>query len=186
VDFHLGETATKLVTDGNRVSTLVTDQTEYGTDAVVVCLGTGSANLLLPLGIDPAIYPVRGYSITLPPGPHAPRVSISDLRHRIVLSRLGPTIRVAGFADFVDLKTHRDAVRIEALVAIARRIAPLAADYDAVDKKGWAGFRPMTPDGRPRVGKTGIEGLYLNTGHGMLGWTLACATGHDVAELISG
>lgn len=186
VDFHLGETATTLVTEANQLHTVVTDRTEYAVDAVVVCLGTGSANLLLPLGIDPAICPVRGYSITLPPGAHAPRVSISDLRHRIVLSRLGPSVRIAGFADFVDLETHRDPARIDALLAIARRVAPLAADYDAPDLKGWAGFRPMTPDGRPRVGPTAIGGLYLNTGHGMLGWTLACATGHEVAEMVSG
>jgi D-amino-acid dehydrogenase len=101
------------------------------------------------------------------------------------LSRLGPVVRIAGFADFVDLETRRDRDRIDALVAIAQRVAPHAADYDASDMARWAGFRPMTPDGRPRVGPTAIEGLFLNTGHGMLGWTLACATGHDVAELVS-
>jgi D-amino-acid dehydrogenase len=185
VEFRLGETALKVVTEANRVRTVVTERNEYSVDAVVVCLGIGSPNLLLPLGIDPAICPVRGYSITLPPGTSPPRVSISDLRHRIVLSRLGPVVRIAGFADFVDLETRRDRDRIDALVAIAQRVAPHAADYDASDMARWAGFRPMTPDGRPRVGPTAIEGLFLNTGHGMLGWTLACATGHDVAELVS-
>jgi D-amino-acid dehydrogenase len=185
VEFRLGETALKVVTEANRVRTVVTERNEYSVDAVVVCLGIGSPNLLLPLGIDPAICPVRGYSITLPPGTSPPRVSISDLRHRIVLSRLGPVVRIAGFADFVDLETRRDRDRIDALVAIAQRVAPHAADYDASDMERWAGCRPMTPDGRPRVGPTAIEGLFLNTGHGMLGWTLACATGHDVAELVS-
>jgi len=183
--FHLGETATGVLTEGGQVRAVVTDRNEYDVDAVVVCLGTGSADLLRPLGIDPAICPVRGYSITLPPGDNPPRVSISDLRHRIVLSRLGSSVRIAGFADFVDLEAGRDAVRIDALLNAARRIAPQAADYRAPDIQGWAACRPMTPDGRPCVGPTAIEGLFLNTGHGMLGWTLACATGHDVAELVA-
>jgi D-amino-acid dehydrogenase len=183
--FHLGETATGVLTEAGRVRAVVTDRSEYEVDAVVVCLGTGSSDLLRPLGIDPAICPVRGYSITLPPGDNPPQVSISDLRHRIVLSRLGPSVRIAGFADFVDMETGRDAARIGVLLETARRIAPRAADYAASETRGWAGCRPMTPDGRPRVGPTAIDGLFLNTGHGMLGWTLACATGHDVAELVT-
>jgi D-amino-acid dehydrogenase len=184
-EFRMGETVTEVVVEMGRVRRVVTDRQEYPVDAVVVCLGTGSAKLLLPLGIDPAIYPVRGYSLTLPPGTSAPSASVSDLQHRIVLSRLGQSIRVAGFADFVDLETRHDEARLDALVALARRVAPLAADYRAQDMQRWAGFRPMTPDGRPRVGSTPIEGLVLNTGHGMLGWTLACATGDAVAELVS-
>jgi len=184
VRFRMGETVGGLLTEAGRVRSVVTGTNEYAADAVVVCLGTGSASLLSPLGIDPAICPVRGYSITLPPGGSPPRVSVSDLRHRIVLSRLGPSVRIAGFADFVDFGTRRDACRIDALFETARRVAPLAADYEASDRQGWAACRPMTPDGRPRVGPTSIEGLFLNIGHGMLGWTLACATGHDVAELV--
>jgi D-amino-acid dehydrogenase len=185
VEFRLRETAARLVVEAGRVRAVVTDRNDYDADAVVVCLGSDSANLLLPLGIDPAICPVRGYSITLPPGTHAPSASISDLKHRIVVSRLGSSIRIAGFADFVDFETRHDEARLDTLVALARRVAPLAADYDAPDMQRWAGFRPMTPDGRPRVGPTAIGGLFLNTGHGMLGWTLACATGHDVAQLVA-
>jgi D-amino-acid dehydrogenase len=184
-DFRLGETITRLVTERDRMHSVITDRNEYSADTVVVCLGTGSSDLLRPLRIDPSICPVRGYSVTLPIGKHVPSASISDLRHRIVLSRLGHSIRIAGFADFVDFDTRRDGSRIDALVAIARRVAPLAADYNAADMQRWAGFRPMTPDGRPRVGPTRIGGLFLNTGHGMLGWTLACATGYDVAEHVS-
>lgn len=184
-DFRLGETITKLTTRGDRMHSVITDRNEYPVDAVVVCLGTGSPELLRPLGVDPAIFPVRGYSVTLPMGEHTPSASISDLGRRIVLSRLGDSLRIAGFADFVDFETRRDESRIDALVAIARRTAPFAADYSAADMQRWAGFRPMTPDGRPRVGPTRIDGLFLNTGHGMLGWTLACATGHGVAEYVS-
>lgn len=184
-EFRMGETVTGLVVETSRVRRVVTDRNDYAVDAVVVCLGTGSAKLLLPLGIDPEICPVRGYSITLPPGASAPSASVSDLKSRIVLSRLGPAIRIAGFADFVDFQTRHDEARLDALVAIARRVAPLAADYETGDMQRWAGFRPMTPDGRPRVGRTRIGGLFLNTGHGMLGWTLACGTGSEVAQLVS-
>src|SRR5690606_17803468 len=148
------------------------------------CLGTGSTRLLEPHRIDPAICPVRGYSVTLPLGPQSPSASISDLRHRIVLSRLGSSIRIAGFADFVGYETRHDEARLDALLAIARRVAPLAADYDAGMQR-WGGLRPMTPDGRPRVGRTKVRGLFLNTGHGMLGFTLACATGEACAEQVS-
>jgi D-amino-acid dehydrogenase len=185
VDFRLRETAARLVLEGDRVTRVLTDRNEYTADAVVVCLGTGSTTLLAPHGIDPAICPVRGYSITLPPGPHAPSASISDVSHRIVLSRLGSSIRIAGFADFVGSDTRHDESRLDGLVATARRVAPLAARYDDGDMQRWGGLRPMTPDGRPRVGATRVRGLFLNTGHGMLGFTLACATGEAVADQVS-
>ncbi|HLU05368.1 MAG TPA: FAD-dependent oxidoreductase [Woeseiaceae bacterium] len=185
VQFRLRETVARLVVEDNRVRGVVTDRGDYTADSVVVCLGTGSTKLLEPHRIDPAICPVRGYSITLPPGPHAPSASISDLKHRIVLSKLGPVIRIAGFADFVGHETRHDDARLDSLVEIARRVAPLAADYDAGDMQRWGGVRPMTPDGRPRVGRTAIGGLFLNTGHGMLGFTLACATGEAVAEEVT-
>jgi D-amino-acid dehydrogenase len=72
------------------------------------------------------------------------------------------------------------------MMASARSVAPRAADYNADNQQAWGGFRPMTPDSRPRVGKTGISGLYVNTGHGMLGWTLACATAHNIAACVTG
>lgn len=183
-DFRLRETAVRLVLQNGSVRKVVTDSNEYAADAVVVCLGTGSTRLLEPHRIDPAICPVRGYSVTLPLGPQSPSASISDLRHRIVLSRLGSSIRIAGFADFVGYETRHDEARLDALLAIARRVAPLAADYDAGMQR-WGGLRPMTPDGRPRVGRTKVRGLFLNTGHGMLGFTLACATGEACAEQVS-
>ena len=185
VEFKLGETVSRIVTKRERVCSVITDRNEYSTEMVVVCLGTGSPDVLRPLRIDPAICPVRGYSVTLPFGEQAPSVSVSDIKNRIVLSRLGERIRIAGFADFVGFETRHDRARTDALMAVARCAAPLAADYDVVDAERWAGFRPMTPDGRPRVGPTRVRGLFLNTGHGMLGWTLACATGYELAEMIS-
>lgn len=183
--FRLRERALSLRTQKDRVVCVVGDSCEHETDAVVVCLGADSPSFLRPLGVDLPICPVRGYSITLPPGESSPSVSVSDPGYRIVMSRLGDGLRIAGFADFVGFDTRHDEARLDTLLAVARRLAPLAADYTAGNGSRWAGFRPMTPDGRPRVGPTRVKGLWLNTGHGMLGWTLACATGRELAERLS-
>ncbi|MEX2497044.1 MAG: FAD-dependent oxidoreductase [Woeseia sp.] len=182
--FCLGETVTGLGLRHGRARTVITEKGVQDTDAVVVCLGAESGRLLRALGIRLPICPVRGYSITLPAGRQAPSISVSHAGHRIVLSRLGHKLRIAGFADFAGFDTRDDRLRTDTLLRLARRIAPLAADYASADLKRWGGDRPMTPDGRPRVGPSKIPGLFLNTGHGMLGWTLACATGQTVAESI--
>ncbi len=185
-EFRLDSCARRLLTRRRRAYGIATDDDEIEADAIVVCLGAWSRDLLRPAGIDPHIYPVRGYSITLPPGPAAPAVSVTALRHKLVYSRIDGFMRIAGFADFVGFDADADAERAGALLDSARQLAPRAADYDAHDAMIWGGFRPMTPDGRPQVGPTRIDGLYLNTGHGMLGWTLACATGFDTARAIAG
>lgn len=153
-------------------------------DAVVVCLGAWSDDLLRPHGISTGIYPVRGYSVTLPAGPAAPSASLTSLTNRFVFSRLNGGMRIAGFTDFDGFNMSGDNPRIDTLVAAARRLAPDYADYDVTDKRRWGGFRPMTPSGLPSVGRTNMDGLYLNTGHGMLGWTLAAATARSVADAI--
>ena len=124
---------------------------------------------------------MRGYSLTLPPGEKPISTSVTDLGSKMVFSRLGETIRIAGFADFVGYRTGKDNERTQTLFNKARKIAPAMANYDADSAFEWGGFRPMTVDSQPLVGPSTIEGLLLNTGHGSLGWTLACATGHDVA-----
>lgn len=184
-EFRFGKRVESIVTNDGAVSGIRATDGRYPADAVVVCLGCGSGALLRPLDIAAPICPVRGYSVTLPAAAAAPSASITHLRHRIVFSRIGTQLRVAGFADFVADDIRGDATRIESLLALARRVAPYAADYDADERQAWGGFRPMTPDSRPLVGPTRIRGLYLNTGHGMLGWTLACATGAAIAESIA-
>lgn len=185
VDFKLGATVTKLLNDRRRLRSVKLADEELDADAVVVCAGARSGDLLRPLGINPYVYPVRGYSVTLPPGKAAPTVSISISSKKMVFSRINGRIRVAGFADFAGFRTDTDEQRVVALTNVAREYAPLAANYDADDRTQWGGFRPMTPNGQPLVGQSGINGLYLNTGHGMLGWTLACATGSDVAQAVA-
>ena len=184
-NFRLSTSAKEILLQGGRARGVVVDDGELEADAVVVCLGAWSHGFLKPAGVNPHIVPVRGYSITLPPGSSAPQVSVTALRHKMVYSRINGFMRIAGFADFCGFDTSADAERTDLLSQIARGFAPLAADYDADDALTWGGFRPMTPDGRPRVGATAVDGLFVNVGHGMLGWTLACATAYDAARAVT-
>jgi D-amino-acid dehydrogenase len=168
----------------NRFDSIITDDGRIGADALVVCAGARSGALLRPLGVRLPIYPVRGYSVTLPRGPDSPTVSVTALRRRLLFSPLGDRMRIAGFADFGGGRHRSDQQRISQLLALARQVAPGAADYDAPEHQPWAGDRPMTPDGQPFVGASPVEGIYFNTGHGMLGWTLANACAADVAECL--
>jgi len=182
--YRFGTKVHRITAKNNKICTVETEKETLKPDAVVVCLGAWSSRILKPLGIRSNIYPVRGYSVTLPPGENPNSVSISDLGNKMVYSRLGDQIRIAGFADFIGFETDQDAHRIQTLLGTARKFAPEIANYNVSSTDDWGGFRPLTPNSRPLVGPTPIEGLYLNTGHGMLGWTLACASSHDVAALV--
>lgn len=183
--FRLSSTAHELVMHDGRTRGVILDQDQVEADAVVVCLGAWSREILRKAGIDPHIVPARGYSITLPPGPSAPEVSVTALKHKMVYSRINGFVRVAGFVDFTGFDTSADEARAHTLQEIAARFAPQAADYDSDDAQVWGGFRPMTPSGQPQVGPTAIPGLFVNVGHGMLGWTLACATAYDAAQAVA-
>lgn len=189
VTFRLETAVGKLLQSDGRVAGVSLDGNDdefLPGDIIVVCLGAWSGSILKPLGIDPHIYPVRGYSVTLPAGDDAPSASLTSLTNRFVFSRLNGSMRIAGFTDFDGFHARNDAGRVATLLGAARRLAPRFARYDCEDKKAWGGFRPMTSSGMPLVGPSKIPGLYLNTGHGMLGWTLACATAYDVAESTQG
>lgn len=185
VTFRLSSTAKEIVAKRGRAHAVVVDDDTIEADAVVVCTGAWSGHLLRTIGINPHIYPMRGYSITLPSGAASPSVSVTVLKHRMVFSNIDGFIRIAGFADFAGFDTSADNERTRSLLELAKRVAPDAAKYDSKDIGAWGGFRPMTPNGQPLVGATGIRGLFLNTGHGMLGWTLACSTGYDAAQAIA-
>jgi D-amino-acid dehydrogenase len=183
-EFQFNTTVHRIITEGGKLRAVETSNGTLKPDAVVVCLGAWSDRVFKPLGIRANIYPVRGYSVTLPAGDKSNSVSITDLGSKMVYSRLGDQIRIAGFADFVGYRTDRDEDRVRELLNAARNFAPDIADFDVSAMSEWGGFRPMTPDSRPVVGPSPVEGLYLNTGHGMLGWTLACVSGHELAELL--
>lgn len=184
VQFRLGVEARRLVREGRRIRYIETDDGELSADSTVVCAGAWSGHLLNSVNVNPRIFPVRGYSVTMPPGEAAPTMSVTVLHKKAVFSRMNGKLRVSGFADFLGFGELNDGERTDELLAIAREVAPLAADYSADGQQRWAGFRPMTPSGRPLVGPSKVEGLFLNTGHGTLGWTLACASAHDIAHAV--
>jgi len=150
-------------------------------DAVVICAGTGTPALVKGMGLCVPIYPIKGYSLTSETGPQSPRVSLTDLDRRIVFANLDGRMRLAGLADCVGGDVSVDMQRVNHLVHLGRQVMPEAARFDA-PLQPWAGLRPATPSGVPIVGATRVRGLYLNVGHGALGWTLACGTAQQLAE----
>ena len=183
--FLFGTEATGLIRHGNSVLGCRTDRGDIEADAVVVCLGAWSPKILTDTGVRALIQPARGYSVTLPPGRNMPTASVTDFGRRFVVTRLGEKVRIAGFADFVGFSSLRDADRIDQLMTTARDAAPEVANYSYPRIHAWAGSRPLTPDGRPLVGRTPLHGLFMNTGHGSLGWTLACATAEQLTSEVA-
>jgi D-amino-acid dehydrogenase len=156
-------------------------------DAYVVSLGSYSPLLLAPLGIRIPVYPLKGYSITLPLGPKeaaaAPSVSLTDEAFKIVISRLGDRLRAAGTAELTGYDTTVNPVRCAAIAARIHDLFPALSGVTAVDY--WTGLRPATPNNVPVIGRTKLKNLFLNTGHGTLGWTLACGSASVLADLMS-
>jgi D-amino-acid dehydrogenase len=155
-------------------------------DAYLLALGSYSAALAHALGLSLPIYPVKGYSVTLPLAENsdAPQVSITDESHRIVCSRLGDRLRIAGTAELTGYDTSIDPVRCGAILRRARQLFPQVQSVGEAEY--WAGLRPATPNNIPVIGRSRIGNLFFNTGHGTLGWTLACGSGQAVADIIDG
>jgi D-amino-acid dehydrogenase len=191
VRFLFGTTVESLrVDDGQACGAIVRDSAgavqELLADAVVVCLGVYSAALLRPLGVRLAIYPGKGYSATfdIVAPEMAPAVSLTDDEHKLVFSRLGQRLRVAGTAEIGAWSLDLDAVRCAALTRRTQQLFPGACDYTRPTY--WAGLRPVTPSNVPYLGATRIRGLFVNAGHGTLGWTLGPGNGELIAQVVSG
>jgi D-amino-acid dehydrogenase len=191
VRFLYGRTIRKLDRDSSGITGVVVanpdGRTEVLTaDAYVVALGSYSPLLTRPIGLDLPIYPAKGYSATIPivDPAKAPTVSITDDAFKIVFTRLGDRMRIAGTAELSGYSTDLNMVRCEALTKRARVVFPGAADYDRAEF--WTGLRPSTPSNVPLIGRTKFPNLYLNTGHGTLGWTMAAGSGKALADIISG
>jgi D-amino-acid dehydrogenase len=187
VRFHHGSAIERIETAGGRIAGVVlAGGVRLAADAYVVALGSYSPLRLRPLGIRIPVYPAKGYSITVPlgAGSAAPRVSLTDDGAKLVFSRLGNRLRVAGTAEFAGYDTSINAARCAAIVRRTRLLFPQLGD--AGDIEYWAGLRPATPGNVPLVGGTRIGNLFVNTGHGTLGWTMACGTGALLADLVSG
>ena len=152
-------------------------------DAFVLCTGSHSPVLAREAGERLSIYPVKGYSVTLPAGPGAPQVSVTDESRRLVFSRLGDKLRIAGTAELNGFDLQINRARVDAILRRALELFPDAGNPE--EATFWAGLRPATPSNRPCIGRGQIENFYLNTGHGTLGWTLSCGSARAIADIIS-
>ncbi len=188
VEFRFNQEVQRLSTEGHRVTgaRLYGQISDLKADAFVVALGSYSTPLLRPLGLRIPVYPVKGYSATvaITHSEAAPAVSITDDAHKMVFTRLGDQFRIAGTAEFNGYDTTLNPRRCDALIARARTLFPDASDYES--PTFWAALRPATPSNSPLIGRTHIPNLFLNTGHGTLGWTTGCGSGKALAEIISG
>jgi D-amino-acid dehydrogenase len=186
VQFRFDTQVTAIEVTGGGVTAIRTSEDRVVADRYVVALGSYSARLLRPLGLRLPVYPVKGYSITLPiiDADCAPTSTLMDETYKVAITRLGNRIRVGGMAEFSgyndDLPTRRRAT----LQHSVGSLFPGAGDL--ITASFWSGLRPMTPDGTPVIGPTPIDNLYLNTGHGTLGWTMACGSAHVLSDLING
>jgi len=191
VEFRYSTSVTRLLTAGGAVSgaeTIAPDGA-YGrldADAFVVAMGSFTPLLLRPLGIPCNVYPAKGYSATFPVlnDAGAPSVSLTDSSHKVVFSRLGNRLRMAGTAELSGYDRALNPARCDAMTRLARELFPDALDFDRVSY--WSGLRPSTPSNVPLIGRTRIPNLYLNTGHGTLGWTMGVGSGRALADLING
>ena len=177
--FMFGETIKKVKVKEGRVSSVEISSKDIPCEAVVVCLGNGVNEIVNPHGISVPVYPVRGYSLTLPATQTSPKVSVTSLKEKVVFTHLGHSVRIAGFTD-TNLSVKAVKKRAERLKALARDMWPTIADYDAVTH--WTHCRPMTPSGVPIIGETKLHGLYLNAGHGALGYTFAAGSAMRMAK----
>ncbi len=188
VRFLRGTTIEGLEIAGGRVVAARAGGRRLEADAFVVSLGSYSPLLLAHLGISIPVYPLKGYSITIALSPQAaasaPTVSLTDEAHKLVISRLGDRLRCAGTAELTGYDTSVNEARCAAILKRIEQLFPALAG--AGDVQRWAGLRPATPNNVPVIGRTRFENLYLNTGHGTLGWTLAAGSGRALADLVSG
>ena len=163
----------------NKVNGYFSEGKLYQADQIVSCLGSFTDKII---GHPTPVLPVKGYSITLKPGEKQFSRSITLADKRILFTRLGEKVRITGFADFVDLSNYKEKERLDLLISLSQEIAPDLADYNSGQLTSWSGFRPLTPSGYPIIGPSSKEGLYINSGQGFYGWTLACASGFRLAN----
>ena len=187
VKFEFNTQIEDIQIEKERISSIKTNRGEFDSDSYVVALGSYSSKILSKIGINIPLYPVKGYSITLPVlnNEDAPQSTIIDDTFKIGITRLGNNIRVAGTAHLTDYNLELREKSLSLLKYGLNRLFPYATE-ECDDMKFWAGLRPNTPDGPPIIGSTPYSNLYLNTGHGTLGWTMSLGSGKLLADIISG
>ena len=191
VQFLMSHTVTALRTAGGEIDHVEATDSEgrfqrLRADAYVLAMGSLSPLLAKPLGIELPIYPAKGYSVTMPvkDASMAHQVSLTDDEFKLVFSRLGDRLRIAGTAELNGYDRDLNRVRCEAIVRRVEELFPGAGDTERA--QFWTGLRPATPSNVPIIGRAQVGKLFLNTGHGTLGWTHACGSGKSIARIVAG
>ena len=191
VQFLMSHTVTALRTAGGEIDHVEATDSEgrfqrLRADAYVLAMGSLSPLLAKPLGIELPIYPAKGYSVTMPvkDASMAHQVSLTDDEFKLVFSRLGDRLRIAGTAELNGYDRDLNRVRCEAIVRRVEELFPGAGDTERA--QFWTGLRPATPSNVPIIGRSKVGKLFLNTGHGTLGWTHACGSGKSIARIVAG
>jgi D-amino-acid dehydrogenase len=183
VQFRYDTVVNRLVVENGRIAEVQTNTGKVRGDAVVLCLGAESALIGHTIGLKLPIYPLKGYSLTVPATAAAPVVNITDAQRKVVYCRLGDKLRIAGTVELGGYKATMNELQVQNIIKAAKDSFPAAGDYQQITR--WVGLRPATPDSVPLLGRTPYPNLYLNTGHGMLGWTLACGSAVVVSDIIN-
>ena len=186
VTFEFGVTIRHIATAGTRVEKIVTDRGDRTADAYVLALGCQAAAMARPLGVKLPIYPIKGYSVTLPIAGrnNAPRLGGVDEDNLVAYGRFGDRLRITATAEFAGYDTGHTPTDFSGMLNVARGLFPDGGDYDK--PRYWAGLRPMTPEGTPMLGAGRHDNLHFNVGHGHMGWTMAAGSARIVADLIAG
>ncbi|MEE7566843.1 FAD-dependent oxidoreductase, partial [Xanthomonas sp. Kuri4-3] len=184
VEFRYEQRVERLEHDGGRITGVQIDGRRETADRYVVALGSYSPELVRPLGLRLPVYPLKGFSLTLPivDPARAPTSTILDESYKIAITRFDTRIRVGGMAEVAGFDLSLDPRRRATLEMVVNDLFPGGGDLAGAEF--WTGLRPATPDGTPVVGATPYPNLFLNTGHGTLGWTMACGSGRYLADLM--
>ncbi|MDT3378908.1 D-amino acid dehydrogenase [Labrys neptuniae] len=186
VRFRYGVEVKRLVFAGDKIEGVETSTGVEKADAYIAAFGSYTPGFVAPLGLKVPVYPVKGYSLTIPivDESRAPVSTIMDETYKIAITRLGDRIRVGGMAEISGFSKDLPPARRDTL---AQSVSDLfGGSGNLAAASFWSGLRPMTPDGTPVIGRTRYKNLLLNTGHGTLGWTMACGSGRVMADIVSG
>lgn len=183
-EFHFDTPVEAIIADGDRIDRVVTGQGDMRADMYVLSLGCHSPHAVRSIGANLPIYPVKGYSVTLPVGPEnvAPAIGGVDEDNLVAYCRMGDRMRITATAEFAGYSTSHRPSDFVKMLSSAKDLFPNGGDYDRLEY--WAGLRPMTPEGTPILGFGRHRNLCYNTGHGHMGWTMACGAAAIVADLI--
>lgn len=185
VEFLFNQHIEKIVTDSNSITSIVINGQQLSADQYVLACGSYSRQLAKPLGLDLPVYPVKGYSLTIPikDTKRAPVSTVLDETYKVAITRFDERIRVGGMAELSGFDLSLKQARRKTLEMV---VGSLFAGGDLSKATFWTGLRPMTPDSTPIIGRTKFNNLTINTGHGTLGWTMACGSGKLISDIVLG